>query len=118
VGLWDPKHLVCTRTYAYATQAVTALSFNHTGTLLGWGTGSGGSSGGGEKNLTIVGADTNFYWQEPTAAPVQHVKWHPKRNVCAYSLTAALLPDERDARRMSNREMAVVHILNLPELPN
>ena len=31
-------------------------------------------------------------------------------NVCAYSLTAALLPDERDARRMSNREMAVARI--------
>lgn len=115
VGLWDPKHLVCTRTYGYATQAVTALSFNHTGQLLAWGTGGAGSSGGGEKNLTIVGADSNFYWQEPTAAPVQQVKWHPKKNVLAYSLTASLLPDERDRRGHSQRETAVVHIMRLPE---
>lgn len=118
VGLWDPKHLVCTRTYGYATQPVTALSFNHTGRLLAWGTGGAGSSGGGEKNLTLVGTDTNFYWQEPTAAPVQQVRWHPKRNTLAYSLAASLLPDERESRhRMSNRESAVVHILNLPDVP-
>lgn len=118
VGLWDPKHLVCTRTYGYATQAVSALSFNHTGSFLAWGTGGAGSSGGGEKNLTIVGVDTNCYWQEPTLAPVQQVKWHPKRNTLAYSVTASLLPDERESRRMSNRETAVVHIMNLPEVPS
>lgn len=115
VGLWDPKHLVCTRTYGHATQPVATLSFNHTGSLLAWGTGGSGSSGGGEKNLTIVGADTNFYWQESTLAPVQQVRWHPKRNALAYSVNAAALPDERDARRMSHRELAVVHILNLPD---
>jgi len=115
VGLWDPKHLVCTRTFGHATQPVSSLSFNHTGNLLAWGTGASGSSAGGEKNLTIVGADTNFYWQESTLAPVQQVRWHPKRNTLAYSVSASQLPDERDTRRMSNRELAVVHILNLPD---
>lgn len=117
VGLWDPKHLVCTRTFGHATQAVTTMSFNHTGSLLAWGTGGSGSSGGGEKNLTIVGADTGLYWQESTLTPVQQVRWHPKRNVLAYSLNAGQLPDEREARNMSSRERAVVHILKLPEIP-
>lgn len=116
VALWDPKHLVCTRTFGHATQAVTTLSFSHTGSLLAWGTGGTGSSGGGDKNLTIVGADTNFYWQEPTAAPVQCVKWHPTRNCLAYSLAANLLPDERESRRLTQRECAVVNIMNLPEV--
>mmetsp|Transcript_10604 Transcript_10604/g.17366 ORF Transcript_10604/g.17366 Transcript_10604/m.17366 type:complete len:372 (+) Transcript_10604:96-1211(+) len=119
VGLWDPKHLVCTRTFGYATQPVSTLSFNHTGSLLAWGTGGAGSSGGGEKNLTIVGASTNLYWQEGTAAPVTQVRWHPKRNTLAYSLVSNQLPDERDMRRMNNRELresAVVQILNLPNL--
>lgn len=120
VALWDQRHLVCTRTYSYATHPATAMSFNHTGSLLAWGTGTSGSSGGGEKNLTLVGTDTNFYWQEPTAAPVQQVRWHPKRNCLAYALAASGLPDERDRdrdrSRYSNRENAVVHILNLPEI--
>merc|ERR1711920_391554 len=59
VTLWDPKHLVCTRTFGYATQAVTTLGFNHNGSLLAWGTGGSGSTGG-EKNLTIVGANTGM----------------------------------------------------------
>jgi len=119
VGLWDPKHLVCTRTFGYATQPVSTLSFNHTGSLLAWGTGGAGSSGGGEKNLTIVGANTNLYWQEATAAPVTQVRWHPKRNTLAYSLVSNQLPDERDSRRMNSRETrdsAVVQILNLPQI--
>lgn len=119
VGLWDPKHLVCTRTFGFATQPVSTLSFNHTGSLLAWGTGGTGSSGGGEKNLTIVGANSNLYWQEATAAPVTHVRWHPKRNILAYSLVANLLVDERDTRRFNNRELrenSVVQILNLPQL--
>jgi len=118
VTLWDPKHLVCTRTFGYATQAVTSMGFNHTGALLAWGTGGSGSTGG-ERNLTIVGANTGMlYWQDSTAAPVQQVRWHPKRNTLAYTLNVAQLPDERDAlrdRRMSSRDTAVVHILKIPE---
>lgn len=123
VGLWDPKQLVCTRTFGYATQTPSCLSFNYTGSLLAWGTGGAGSSGGGEKNLTIVGSDTNFYWQEPTVSPVQQVRWHPKRNCLAYALAASGLPDERESHshshNRSNRENArnqVVHILNLPDV--
>merc|ERR1712048_58498 len=56
VTLWDPKHLVCVRTFGYAAAPVTMLGFNKSGGLLAWGTGSG--STGGEKNLTIVGADS------------------------------------------------------------
>merc|ERR1719161_2618784 len=85
VTLWDPKHLVCTRTFGYAAQPVTTLGLNSSGTLLAWGTGSG--SAGGEKNLSIAGADTGaLYWQESTAAPVQFLRWHPKRNVVAFAL--------------------------------
>merc|ERR1712151_589429 len=118
VTLWDPKHLVCKRTFGFATQAVTTLGFNHTANLLAWGTGSSGSTGG-EKNLTIVGPNTGMlYWQDPTPAPVQQVKWHRKRNVLAYTLNVTQLPDERDMardRRMSNRDVAVVHFIKVPE---
>jgi len=115
VTLWDPKHLVCTRSFGYATQAVTTMGFNHTGSLLAWGTG-GSSSTGGERNLTIVGANTgNLYWQDSTPAPVQHVRWHPKRNMLVYSLSISQLPDERDRRFGSSRDAAVVHILRMPE---
>jgi len=115
VTLWDPNLRVCTKTFGYATQAVTTLGFNHTGSLLAWGTGDkcGGSSG--EKNLTIVGANTDkLYMQEPTAASVTCVKWHAKRNVLAYALSLDQLPDERD-RRLSARECSVVHTLKIPE---
>jgi len=112
VTLWDQQHMICTRTFGFATQAVTTLGFNHTGELLAWGTGGSGSSGG-ERNLTIAGANTgNMYWQDATPAPVQQVRWHPKKNVLAYTLNAAQLPDDR---RTSNREQAVVHILKIPE---
>jgi len=114
VTLWDPKHLVCTRSFGFATQAVTTLGFNHTGSLLAWGTGGSGSTGG-ERNLTIVGANTGqLYWQDATSAPVQQVRWHPKRNTLAYTLNVSQLPDQHD-RRMSSRESAVVHILKMPE---
>lgn len=121
VTLWDPKHLVCTRAMPFATQAITTLSFNHTGSLLAWGTGSAGSGSPGEKNLTIVNANTGtLYWQDSTPAPVLQVKWHRKRNVLAYTLNPAQLPDERDAvrdrRGMSNRDTAVVHTLRIPEV--
>eukprot|EP00408_Alexandrium_pacificum_P059546 CAMPEP_0171162268 /NCGR_PEP_ID=MMETSP0790-20130122/4501_1 /TAXON_ID=2925 /ORGANISM="Alexandrium catenella, Strain OF101" /LENGTH=361 /DNA_ID=CAMNT_0011626859 /DNA_START=29 /DNA_END=1114 /DNA_ORIENTATION=- len=115
VTLWDPKHLVCTRSFGNATQAVTTMGFNHTGSLLAWGTGGSGSSGG-ERNLTIVGANTGvLYWQDTTSAPVQQTRWHPKRNVLAYSLNVSQLPDEHDRRRMNSRDSAVVHILKIPE---
>jgi len=113
VTLWDPRHLVCTRTFGYATQAVTTLGLNHDGSLLAWGTGVSGNTGG-EKNLTIVGTDTgSLYWQDSTASPVTQVRWHPKRNVLAYTLNVAQLPDERDARRLSNRDLAVVHTMTV-----
>lgn len=119
VALWDPKHFVCTRTFPYATQVVSTLDFNHNGQLLAWGTGGSGSSGG-EKNITIVGADTGtLYWQDTTTAPVQFVKWHPKRQVIAYTLNYSQIPDERDQpvrdRRLSSRELAAVHMLKIPE---
>lgn len=114
VSLWDPKHLVCTRTFGHATQVVTTLGFNHTGNLLAWGTGGSGSSGG-ERNLTIVGANTGMlYWQDTTTSPVQQLVWHPKRNALAYSVNVSQLPDEHDRRRTS-REQAVVHTLKIPE---
>jgi len=116
VTLWDPEHLVCMNTFGFATQPVTTLGFNHNGSLLAWGTGGTGSTGG-EKNLTIVGANTAMlYWQDSTPAPVQTIRWHPKRNVLAYSLNVAQLPDERD-RRASSRELAVVHIMRIPDFP-
>lgn len=117
VTLWDPKHLVCTRTFPYATQAVTSLSFNRNGSLLAWGTGGGGSTGG-EKNITIVGANTGMlYWQDVTPAPVQLVKFHPRRNVLAYALSASQLPDEVDSRglRLRDRDLAVLHLLKMPD---
>jgi len=113
VTLWDPRHLICTRTFGYATQAVTTLGFNRDGSLLAWGTGGSGSSGG-EKNLTIVGANTGqLYWQDPTPAPVQQVRWHPRRGALAYTLTVAQLPDEH--MRRTSGQSAVVHIINVPE---
>lgn len=120
VTLWDPRHLVCKGSYGYATQAVTTVGFNHTGNLLAWGTGNAGSSGG-EKNLTIVGTDTGtLYWQDTTPAPVQQVRWHPKKNLLAYTLNATQLPEERDVlgrdRRGSGRDTAVVHTLKVPEI--
>lgn len=119
VTLWDPKHLCCVRSFGFATQGVAALGFNHTGNLLAWGTGSMSHNTGGEKNLTIVGANTGqLYLQDPTPAPVQLVKWHPTRNVLAYALNPAALPDERDAqrdRRIRDRDMAVVHTLKVPD---
>lgn len=119
VALWDPTHLVCTRTFGFATQSVNSLSFNHTGSLLAWGTGGSGTTGG-EKNLTIVGANTgSLYWQDTTLAPVQQVRWHPKRNVLAYALNVAQLPEEgaREPfrRAPSGRDQAVVHTLRVPE---
>jgi len=124
VSLWDPRNLVCTRTFGYATQAVTTLGFNKTGELLAWGTG-GSSSSGGEKNLTIVGANTGvLYYQQVTPAPVQQVRWHPKRNVMAYTLNVAQLPEDRDRDFSHNRfrggghdrrDNAVVQLLTLPE---
>lgn len=119
VTLWDPKHLVCTRTFGYATQAVTTVGFNKDGSLLAWGTG-GSSSTGGEKNLTIVGANTGgLYYQDTTSAPVQQLRWHPRRNVLAYALCVAQLPDDRENNnfrsRVSHRDTAVVHFLKVPE---
>jgi len=115
VTLWDPRHLVCVRTFGYPTQPVTTLSFNHDGNLLAWGTG-GSASTGGEKNLTIVGAHTgSLYWQDTTPTPVQFVKFHPKRNVLAYTLNTSQMPDERESRRSSQRETAVLRILKIPE---
>mmetsp|Transcript_64370 Transcript_64370/g.123874 ORF Transcript_64370/g.123874 Transcript_64370/m.123874 type:complete len:365 (-) Transcript_64370:20-1114(-) len=118
VTLWDPGHLVCTRSFGFATQAVTTLGFNRSGSLLAWGTGGSGFTGG-ERNLTIVGANTGMlYWQDATPAPVALVRWHPQRNVLAYTLNVAQLPDERDQlrdRRMNSRDMAVVHMLKIPE---
>merc|ERR1712066_542218 len=114
VALWDPRHLICTRTFGFATQPATTVDFNHTGSLLAWGTGGNGSSGG-ERNLTIVGANTGLlYWQDSTSAPVQQVRWHPSRNLLAYSLNASQLPED-DRRRMSSRDLAVVHTLKVPE---
>lgn len=122
VSLWDPQHLVCTRALPYATQTVTTLGFNHTGALLAWGTGNPGSGSTGEKNLTIVNAHTgSLHWQDSTPAPVLQVRWHPKRNVLAYTLNASQLPDERDGGmrggRVSGRDTAVVHLLKVPEVP-
>mmetsp|Transcript_29314 Transcript_29314/g.91092 ORF Transcript_29314/g.91092 Transcript_29314/m.91092 type:complete len:373 (+) Transcript_29314:62-1180(+) len=124
VTLWDPKHLVCTRSFGYATQAVTTLGFNHAGSLLAWGTGGSGA-GGGEKNLTIVGANTgNLCWQDATPVPVQQLKWHRKRNTLAYTLGVSQQPEERDRRMISShssrdsrdsRDSAVVHIMRMPE---
>lgn len=127
VSLWDPRHLVCVRTFGYAAQPVTTLGFNRNGSLLAWGTGSG--STGGEKNLTFVGAETGtLYWQESTAAPVQQLRWHPSRNVVVYALNVSQLPDERDNRdnrdnRMrhdmrgeSRGDSAVLRILTVPEV--
>lgn len=116
--LWDPRHLVCTRTFGYATQPITTLGFSKSGDLLAWGTGASGSTGG-EKNLTIVGANTGaLYWHDATPAPVQHLKWHPTRNVLAYSLNTAQLPDERATRsRVRDKDplYAAVHFLKLPD---
>lgn len=80
-------------------------------------------STGGEKNLTFVGTDTGtLYWQEPTAAPVQQLRWHPNRNVIAYTLNASQLPEEprdnRDRGRNVDRgENAVLRTLKVPEAP-
>lgn len=121
VTLWDPKHLVCTRTFGYATQAVTNVDFNHTGSLLAWCCGSSTSGTGGEKNITIVGADTGtHYWNDPTPAPVQQVRWHPKRNVLAYTLNSLQLPDERENRDRyprggGSRDSSILHLLKVPE---
>eukprot|EP00931_Biecheleriopsis_adriatica_P011315 TRINITY_DN112395_c0_g1_i1.p1 TRINITY_DN112395_c0_g1~~TRINITY_DN112395_c0_g1_i1.p1 ORF type:complete len:370 (+),score=72.55 TRINITY_DN112395_c0_g1_i1:50-1159(+) len=115
VTLWDPKHLICVRTFGYAVQSVTNLDFNFNGSLLAWGTGTG------EKNLTIVGSHTgSLYWQDQTAAPVSQVKWHPKRNVLAYGLNTHHLPDERDYRDRRGgsgreRDNAVIHTLKIPD---
>jgi len=115
VSLWDPRHMVCTRTFGFATQAVTTLSFNHNASLLAWGTGGLGTVGG-ERNLTIVGPETGvLYFQDATAAPVQQVRFHPRRNVLAYTLNASQLPEERDRRMGSGRDSAVVHMLKLPD---
>jgi WD40 repeat protein len=118
VALWDPRHLICTRTFGFATQPVTTLDFNHTGSLLAWGTGGNGSSGG-ERNLTIVGTNTGLlYWQDTTSAPVQQVRWHPSKNVLAYSLNTSQLPEDDSVtgrRRISTRDLAVVHTLKVPE---
>lgn len=114
VTLWDPRHLVCVRTFGYSAQPVTTLGFNHLGTMLAWGTGSG--SQGGEKNLTFVGADTGaLYWQESTAAPVQQLRWHATRSVVAYTLNYNQLPDERDARNRG--DFAALRTLKVPEVP-
>mmetsp|Transcript_105701 Transcript_105701/g.268571 ORF Transcript_105701/g.268571 Transcript_105701/m.268571 type:complete len:364 (-) Transcript_105701:85-1176(-) len=116
--LWDPKHRLCVGSFGYATQAVTTLSFNHTGNLLAWGTAGPGTSGG-ERNLTIVGTNTgSLYWQDTTSAPVQNVKWHPSQNVLAYTVSAAQLPEDtgRD-RRLTGRDLAVVHTLKVPDVP-
>lgn len=112
VTLWDPKHLVCTRTFGYATQPVTSVGFNCDGNLLAWGT--GGSGGGGERNLTIVGTNTGvLHWQDQTQSPVVCVKWHPNNNVLAYSLR---VPDEDFVRRPSGREAALIHFMKIPDL--
>lgn len=114
VTLWDPRHLICTDSFGFATQAVSTLGFNYDGSLLAWGTGGSGSTGG-EKNLTIVSANTkNLYWQDTTPAPVQQVRWHPNRNTLAYTLNVAQLPDERE-RRLSGRDTAVVQLLTIPD---
>jgi len=116
VTLWDPKHLICTGSFGFATQAVMSLSFSHDGSLLAWGTGGGGSTGG-EKNVTIVGANTGvLYAQESTNAPATHVKWHPKRNTLAYAVNMNQLPEDGvTERRARNREAAVVHIMKMPD---
>merc|ERR1712187_551572 len=102
-ALWDPRHLVCTRTFPYATQAITTLGFNQSGNLLAWGTGQG--STGGEKNLTIVGPNTGMlYWQDITPAPVQQVRWHPKKNILAYTINVSQHADDRERdRRFGHR---------------
>mmetsp|Transcript_11039 Transcript_11039/g.29170 ORF Transcript_11039/g.29170 Transcript_11039/m.29170 type:complete len:367 (+) Transcript_11039:72-1172(+) len=117
VTLWDPRHLVCVRTFGFPAQPVTSLGFNQNGTLLAWGTGSG--SIGGEKNLTFVGADTGtLYWQEATAAPVQQLKWHPTRSIIAYTLNVQQLGDDRDGRGPRGRsEGSVLRTLRVPEVP-
>jgi len=123
VCLWDTQHLLCARALPYATQAVTTLSFNHNGSLLAWGTGSSGSTAVGERNLTIVGAGTgSLYWQDTTPTPVLQVKWHAKRNVLAYTLNSAQMPEEERthnrfrAQQQSRSDSAVVHILKIPTI--
>jgi THO complex subunit 3 len=115
VMLWDPKHLVCTGSFGFATQSVQNMSFNHDGNLLAWCTGGSGTTGG-EKNVTIVGANTGqLYSQESTNAPAVCVKWHAKKNVLAYALNIAQLPDERDERRARTRDYAALHIMKVSD---
>jgi len=113
VCLWDPRHMVCLGTFGFATQCPQTMSFNHDCALLAWGTGTTGSSGG-EKNLTIVGSNTGvLYWQDTTSAPVYAVKFHRRKNILAYALNAAQLPEDRDRR--TSRETAALHLLTLPD---
>lgn len=116
VTLWDPKHLICTGSFGFATQPVMSLSFSRDGELLAWGTGGGGSQGG-ERNVTIVGANTGvLYAQESTNAPATHVKWHPKRNALAYAVNSTQLPEDGvTERRPRNRELAVINIMRMPD---
>merc|ERR1719316_581406 len=126
VSIWDPKHCICTRTFGQATQAVTTLSLNRDSSLLAWGTGTPTNNQGGEKNITIVGADTGeLLWQDTTNAPVSHCKWHASRNLLAYALNVNQLPDPHDLDRgrdrgrgmVSERERqgAAVHTVLIPE---
>lgn len=130
VSIWDPKHYICTRAFGQATQAVTALSLNKDSSLLAWGTGTPTNNQGGEKKITIVGADTGeMLWQDVTAAPVSHCKWHATKNLLVYALNVNQLPDVHDMDRgrdrdrgprgmvgFRDREGAAVHTILLPDV--
>ena len=86
VALWDLQSNACVKTFPNSLSPVTTVSANADGSLVAWGSGAIGAKDG-EPLLSIAGLQTGAHYLSQTLpGPVSRVKWHPSRNVIAYSM--------------------------------
>jgi THO complex subunit 3 len=86
VAVWDVENLCCIFTLPESVAPVTTISSNFDGSLVAWGSGQIGAREG-ESILSLGGIHSGkHYASHAVTAPVSRVKWHPTKNILAYSL--------------------------------
>lgn len=104
VALWDCKSHACLKTFPNSLSPVTSVSASADASMVSWGSGAIGAKDG-EPVLSMAGMQTGVhYLSHVLQAPVSKVKWHPTRNVVAYSL-----------QQVNNADPSI-HILSFPSL--
>lgn len=89
VSLWDVGKLGCVRTFPNSVSPVTSVSVNQDNSLVAWGSGAIGAKDG-EAVISIAGLETGYHYASiPVAAPASRIKWHPTKQVMAYSMQQA-----------------------------